>query len=451
MIQSTFRGIFCLTMMLTSIFRLEALFVTRSMSQRFCRMSKQQHWAQDCDYNDASLLRTALGRAMRTMSTRANNTNASNDNNTEPVSTVQTILEHVAAVTLDSRNENESNREQQSQKSLQLSTKRMLGIAMMGRAMRTMTTTTTIHENNTSEVDNTNNSNPIDNSYVTNPAITPTALAHVLWSHILRPNVDTAIDATCGNGNDSVAIASLLFTNSTSSSSSGSQSQLICIDISKKACETTRNRLTTIFDNNESIRNHCVTICHSSHSPLPRNVIRLPMNVGLVCYNLGYLPNNKHENQQHDVVQTTQMNTTIHSMTDAVFMVRVGGMVSVISYPRTNRNEDYAVSAFLKGLALLSSKHNMDWQEYIKNLEPDYPDNQKKSSDDCEVLSFTVRDTVQTALERIVEHYNNNNNNSTKHPNNNNTNGRTTTWRVMEHKLLGRALSPILRTAIRIQ
>jgi hypothetical protein len=320
----------------------------------------------------------------------------------------------------------------------------------MGRAMRTLTTTT-IHENNTSE-DNTNNSNPIDNYYVTNPAITPTALAHVLWSYILRPNVDTAIDATCGNGNDSVAIASLLFTNSSSSSSSssGSQSQLICIDISKKACETTRNQLTTIFDNNESIRNHCVTICHSSHSPLPRNVIRSPMNVGLVCYNLGYLPNNKHENdQQHDVVQTTQMNTTIHSMTDAVFMVRVGGMVSVISYPRSNRNEDYAVSAFLKGLALLSSKHNMDWQEYIKNIEPDYPDNKTKSSDDCEVsLSFTVRDTVQTALERIVEHYNNN---STKHPNTNNTNGRTTTWRVMEHKLLGRALSPILRTAIRIQ
>jgi hypothetical protein len=36
-------------------------------------------------------------------------------------------------------------------------------------------------------------------NYRGNPAITNTALAQSLWSSILRPHVDTAIDATCGN------------------------------------------------------------------------------------------------------------------------------------------------------------------------------------------------------------------------------------------------------------
>lgn len=456
MIQRTFRRVFRLTMMLTSIFRIEASFIAR-MPQRACRSSK--HWAQDYDYNEFennALLGTALGRAMRTMSTRAN----ASDVTEQPVSTIQTILQRVA--TLDSRKES-NNREQLLQQSLRLSTNRVLGTAM-GRAMRTLTTTTTPPRTNATTFEDDKNDSNISNAvwmsdtkstqehpqlneqinkYLTNPAITPTALAHLLWSHILRPNVDTAIDATCGNGNDSLAIASLLFTNSSTSSI---QSQLICIDISSKACETTRNRLAKL-GLGETIVNHHVAICHTSHSPLLLPVLvraTTSPGVGLVCYNLGYLPNTNDTKQNHrhhdddddDNVRLTQMDTTVMSMADAVLMLRVGGMLSVITYPRTNRNEDYAVRALLEGLALVSSR-SMDWRDYVNELGPDHPDKKSNSSNgNKKELLYSVRDTVRTALERIVAN-----------------DGRTprTTWRVMEHKLLGRALSPILLTATRIR
>jgi hypothetical protein len=187
-------------------------------------------------------------------------------------------------------------------------------------------------------------------------------------------------------------------------------SQLICIDIQKEACETTRDRLAKLLTA-DILKDH-VTILHTSHSPLLPQV----ENVGLVCYNLGYLPNSNRDIKTH-------MDTTISSIADAANMLRVGGMLSVTTYPRTNANEDYAVHALLEGMALLSST-SIDWRAYVEDLGPD-PANPNE---------FSVRDAVQTALERMV----------TNEP-------RKQTWRVMENKLLGRALSPILLTATRIQ
>jgi hypothetical protein len=88
-----------------------------------------------------------------------------------------------------------------------------------------------------------------------------------------------------GTGNDSVAIASMLFT------SFQTDSQLICIDIQKQACDTTRDRLAKLLIPAD-VLNHHVTILHASHSPLPTPQVG---SVGLVCYNLGYLPNSNRD------------------------------------------------------------------------------------------------------------------------------------------------------------
>ena len=48
-------------------------------------------------------------------------------------------------------------------------------------------------------------------TYLSNPNVTPTALAHSLWRETIIPGVDTVIDATCGNGKDSVALSEMLF------------------------------------------------------------------------------------------------------------------------------------------------------------------------------------------------------------------------------------------------
>eukprot|EP00984_Skeletonema_dohrnii_P034806 scaffold33700_cov127-Skeletonema_dohrnii-CCMP3373.AAC.1 len=48
-------------------------------------------------------------------------------------------------------------------------------------------------------------------TYLGNPSVTPTALAHSLWAKTILSHQDTVIDATCGNGKDCLALAKMLF------------------------------------------------------------------------------------------------------------------------------------------------------------------------------------------------------------------------------------------------
>jgi Putative rRNA methylase len=248
-------------------------------------------------------------------------------------------------------------------------------------------------------------------SYNGNPALTPTALAHSQWSHIIRPGIDSAIDATCGNGFDSIYMAKMLFSLDDSSDNTTMKSELVCVDIQEQACESTRDQLAQWMDPS-TLEKH-VQIVHSSHSPLPRPID--DSSVALVVWNLGYLPNSNEKELY------TQMESTISSIVDAALMVRIGGMLSITSYPKTNPKENYAVHGLVEALALLSSKEH-DWRQFVAELEPD-------SSGE-----YSVRDAVQAAVNTIVHR------GDTKQ-----------TWRVFQHKVLGRPLSPILLTATRIK
>uniref|UniRef100_A0A7S1D9N7 rRNA methylase n=1 Tax=Cyclophora tenuis TaxID=216820 RepID=A0A7S1D9N7_CYCTE len=231
-------------------------------------------------------------------------------------------------------------------------------------------------------------------------------MAHLIWSQVLRGGEDAAIDATCGNGHDSSFLASLLFRPDTEKT----LSELICIDIQQQACEATRKRLEASL--NPNIMRNNVKIVHESHSNLPR-----PSSpVGLVCYNLGYLP------KSEDRSTFTQMESTVESIADAALILRVGGMISVMTYPKSNPCEDYAVHGILEGMALLTSRL-MDWEDYVNKLGPD-----------PEGPGFTVRNCVRKALNRIKD-----------------GGADEQTWRVMEHKTMGRPLSPILLTATRVK
>jgi len=248
-------------------------------------------------------------------------------------------------------------------------------------------------------------------TYNGNPALTPTALAHSQWSHIIRPGVDSAIDATCGNGYDSVYLAKMLFAGCDSNHYSSCKSELVCVDIQEQACENTRNQLAQWLD--PSALEERVQIVHSSHSPLPRP--RDSSSVGLVVWNLGYLP----KSNEKDVF--TQMESTVSSIVDAALLIRVGGMLSITSYPKSNPTEDYAVHSLVEALALLSSKET-DWHQFIAELGPG------PSGD------YSVRDAVQAAIDAIVDRGTENQK-----------------WRVFNHKVMGRPLSPILLTATRIK
>jgi hypothetical protein len=249
--------------------------------------------------------------------------------------------------------------------------------------------------------------------YRDNPLITSTALAQILWSHIVRPGIDSAIDATCGNGHDSAAIAQLLFPGPDSIH----QSQLLCLDIQESACTQTRRKLETAWSDrnpSHSMDAH-IQVLTQSHAPLPlpRNYPTTPL--ALVVYNLGYLPHAQSDTKEYHKTHTT---TTLHSLADAACALRIGGLLSVLTYPATNPEEDVAVRTFLRGLAWYSS-HSHDWRQV------------GEEGDD---LEGHHRQTILEHLQRIYLH-----------------NGAHQTWRVYEHVKIGWDNAPILVTAMRLK
>jgi hypothetical protein len=242
--------------------------------------------------------------------------------------------------------------------------------------------------------------------YNGNPAITNTALAHSLWSTVLRPNIDSAIDATCGNGHDSVALAKMLFNDG--SPQEDCSSQLLCIDIQQDACANTTAALTQAFDADILER---VQVLQTSHAPLPRP--KDSSSVGLIVYNLGWLPNS-------DKDAITKIDSTLASLVDALLTVRIGGMVSVVTYPKSNAEEDVAVRTFLEGAALLSSK-TKTWQAFLEEL-------------DGHGSSAELNEWMATSMQRVVDE-----------------GDPKQTWRVSEHRKLGMDRAPILLTATRIK
>lgn len=257
----------------------------------------------------------------------------------------------------------------------------------------------------------------VNATYGSNPTITVTALAQLLWKQVLRPDVDTAIDATCGNGHDSLALAKILFPSSTSTADvTGqnllSQAQLICIDIQERACRNTRTKLSQLLPSHVLEQNVCIfQTSHASIAPLLDTNNRNKTQIALVVYNLGFLPNSDKEQQ-------TTTKTTLESLTDAAVLLRIGGMISVVTYPRSNPEEDRAVRAFFEGLALFScSTDTVSWQDPALNLAAD-----------------DVVQHILCALRNVL-----------------NAVGAQQTWRVHEHRKLGWIDAPVLLTATRIK
>lgn len=259
-----------------------------------------------------------------------------------------------------------------------------------------------------------NEGNPPKNKgqYLANPCVTGTALAQNLWSSVIIPDVDTVIDATCGNGKDALALAEMLFANENGEASQ-TEPELLCVDIQQRACENTQRSLMNSLQPG-TFANH-VRVLATSHAPLPRP--RDESSVGLIAYNLGYLPGTDDKE-----AFTTKMVTTLFSLTDAALLLRVGGLLSVMTYPGSCLDEANAVRHFCEGLAMITTRDPGGWRGYVENIPADTNG------------GSSVRDLVRTNLERVV-----------------NEGDARQTWRVFEHKPLGRPLSPILIAAMRIK
>ncbi len=126
-------------------------------------------------------------------------------------------------------------------------------------------------------------------------------LAQSLWKEVLLPH-DLAIDATCGNGNDTLFLADLC--------------TVVGLDIQMSAIQNTEMLLE---------RHQKRAILHRlSHAEIDQ--LPLPHPPKLIVYNLGYLP-------KGDKTITTQTETTLESVQKGADLLAEGGALSITCYP----------------------------------------------------------------------------------------------------------------------
>lgn len=156
-------------------------------------------------------------------------------------------------------------------------------------------------------------------------------LAHDLWKSILQPG-DIAIDATCGNGNDTLVLSKVCLQNNTG--------KIYAIDIQDSAINKAQLLLQEHLSN-EQMRN--IHFIKKSHAEFPKDI--LEKTVRAIVYNLGYLPGG-------NKTFTTQCETTLQSIHAALPLLKEGGIISITCYPGhpEGKKEENVLLNFLKVL-----------------------------------------------------------------------------------------------------
>lgn len=137
-------------------------------------------------------------------------------------------------------------------------------------------------------------------------------LAHHHWRNLLQEG-DLALDATCGNGHDTLVLARSILTETSG--------RLWALDIQEEALKEAQHRLKTHLSPALYERISWHLGCHSTFPPsIPVGTLQL------IVYNLGYLP-------KGNKGRTTLATSTLMSLTAAFPLLKPGGMVSITCYP----------------------------------------------------------------------------------------------------------------------
>lgn len=131
-------------------------------------------------------------------------------------------------------------------------------------------------------------------------------LAHRYWTELVQAG-DTVIDATCGNGYDTLKLCQL------------TMGKIYALDIQREALDSAKKYLSENLPMNKNLEFH--QRCHSS---FPESI--QPESIKLIVYNLGYLPGGQK-------TLTTQESTTIQSLNQAIHLIQNGGAISLTCYP----------------------------------------------------------------------------------------------------------------------
>ncbi len=141
--------------------------------------------------------------------------------------------------------------------------------------------------------------------FMSNLITRTTELAMSVTLTYIRPG-DTVVDATCGTGQDTVALARAV----------GDEGTVYAFDIQKTAISLTEARLQSHGITNVRLKAQSFV---TMDKYVPEN------NAAAVVFNLGYLPGGDHS-------ITTTADTTLKGLECALRIIRPGGIVTVVMY-----------------------------------------------------------------------------------------------------------------------
>ncbi|KAL7593661.1 hypothetical protein Lser_V15G34080 [Lactuca serriola] len=160
-----------------------------------------------------------------------------------------------------------------------------------------------------------------------------TQVAHSVWEHVVKKG-DAVVDATCGNGYDTLAMVNMVADKSR-------VGRVYAMDIQETAIKNTMSLLDRSLHPNEKEMVQLYATCHSEmEQVVPRSA-----TVRVVAFNLGYLPGG-------DKTMITKPETTLLGMEAATRIVVAGGVISMLVYVgHPGGMEEYEmVEAFASGL-----------------------------------------------------------------------------------------------------
>lgn len=157
-------------------------------------------------------------------------------------------------------------------------------------------------------------------------------LAHFFLRERLKPG-DRAVDATCGNGHDTLLLARLV----------GAEGRVWAFDIQEEALTATEERLA------EAGCRERVALVHGGHERLAE-VVTEPVRA--VVFNLGFLPGAPRET-------VTTPETTLAALEQAAELLLPGGIITVAVYTGHAGGADEGSAVEAWGAALAPGRFNV--------------------------------------------------------------------------------------------
>lgn len=173
----------------------------------------------------------------------------------------------------------------------------------------------------------------------------PVALNHLLLQNFVQKG-SKAIDATCGNGKDTLLLAQLV----------GAAGHVFAFDVQKTACLRTSER---IADAGMQKR---VTIHQASHELIADLV---PSPVAAIIFNLGWLPGG-------DRSIITNPETTIAALKNSLTLLQPSGLLTITCYPGHGGGDEEARQVS-NWAAELAPNHWHVWRMGQMNVATDAP------------------------------------------------------------------------------